>query len=180
MKQFFKIVIAALIAIPTALIATNLQAESETSAEPPSALEKFNPLLGRWKGQAEFSQPGDKTRTLSVKLDCEKVSRDWGILCEMSARSSKMAILETNLIGIDPATGSGHWYTVNNLGETQDHVAEWLSPTQMKASTSWTENGKQMHENMTLDFTSESTFDYRSVVTADGEEVRVFSWKLMR
>jgi len=149
-------------------------------AEAPPAAARFYPLLGDWKGQGELKQGGGAPMPLALGFSCGKASSGWAVSCRMVAKNGDMTMTESDLMGVDAATGKGHWYAVTSDGETHDHLAEWTDASHMQADYSWTQDGKKMHEHITMALPSEKAMNFRSVVTADGKEVGVFSGDLTR
>jgi len=153
-------------------------AESAPPAAPAAA--RIYPFVGTWSGRGELSEPGQKPVPLSLGLKCSKASSGWAVRCEMTAKNGQMVITETDLMGVDPVTGQGHWYAVTNQGETHDHVAEWTDASTMKARHEWTQDGKRMGEDVTLRFGGRKSLEFRSVTSADGQEVARFSGTVTR
>lgn len=147
-----------------------------TMTAAPAAAE-FYPLLGKWHGHGQLSEPGHPPVKLSLRLYCQKVSSGWAVRCAMQANNPKMRMSESDLMGVDPVTGQGHWYAVTNTGDTHDHLASWPNPHTMLAHYDWTQNGKHMHEAISFKFTGRHRMHFKSVVTADGQTVNAFSGK---
>jgi len=144
------------------------------------AAARFYPLVGHWKGNGQMSEPGQAPVALELKWDCRKASAGSAVLCEMTAKNDKMLAAETDLFGVDPVTGKGHWFAVTNQGETHDHVAEWTDATTMKARFAWTQDGKAWEENVSFKLTSARSIEFRSVVTANRAQVGSFSGRVER
>ena len=151
-----------------------------TEKAPAPAAARFYPLVGKWTGSGAFQVPGQPATKLSLDYRCRKVSGGAAVTCELRANGKGMDVRETDLFGVNPLTGQGHWYAVTNMGETHDHQADWTDPKTMKAAASWTQEGKQMREDITMQFTGAKSFEFRSVVTQDGKEVGSFNGKLKR
>jgi len=149
-------------------------------ATAPPAASRFYPLVGAWKGMGQMSESGQPPEELSLLLTCRKVSAGWAVACELDAKNDKMHITESDLFGVDPATGQGHWYAVTNLGETHDHLATWTDAHNMKGALAWTEGSKRMAENIAFKLSGERNMEFRSVTTVDGKEAGAFSGKLKR
>jgi hypothetical protein len=144
------------------------------------AAVRFYPLLGYWKGEAQLAEQGKAPIVLALSLSCRKASSGWAVRCDMVGRNETMILTESDLMGVDPVTGTGHWFAVSNQGDTHDHIAEWPDPNTMKAHYAWTQDGKQMLESIVFQLIGKSSLEFRSVVTADGSEVGSFSGKLAR
>jgi len=155
-------------------------ASSAAAADELPAASRYYPLLGHWKGKGELTSPGQPAVKLDLKLSCYKVASGWAVRCAMSARNGKMAMTESDLMGVDPVTGQGHWYAITNQGETHDHLTEWTDARTMKAHYGWKEGGKQMRESILFKLPAKRSLEFRSVVTADGQEAGAFSGELTR
>jgi hypothetical protein len=144
------------------------------------AAARYYPMVGHWTGQARLSEPGQAPVKLTMQLDCTKVSSGWAVSCNSVTRNSQMAMTESDLFGVDPVSGEGHWYAVTNTGDAHDHLAHWISARTMKASYAWTDHGKKMVETITLKLAGTNSMTFKSVVTADGENAGAFLGTLRR
>jgi hypothetical protein len=177
MKSSSRLLAGVLIA--SAVTAPVADAVAATAPDTPAAA-RFYAFVGHWKGLGQISEPGHAPTALTLAFSCSKASAGWAVRCEMMARNDKLMITESDLMGVDPATGTGHWYAVTNQGETHDHVAEWSGAKAMKARHTWTQDGKNMEEDIAFAFTGNKAMDFRSVVREDGKEVAAFSGRLLR
>jgi hypothetical protein len=151
---------------------------ADTTAAPDAA--RFFRLVGHWKGHGELAQPGQAPARLTLDYRCRKSAASSAVSCEMKARNGTMAIAETDLFGVDPVGRRGHWYAVTNQGESHDHLVEWTDAGTMKARYAWTQDGAKMEENIAIRFDGARSMDFRSVVTANGNEAAVFGGTLRR
>ncbi len=175
--------------IPSGLVATALiastatalaaDAAAATAATPPAA-SRYYPFLGHWKGHGEISEPGQSPTPVSIAMSCSKVSSGWAVRCDMEAKNDTMTITESDLMGVDPVTGTGHWYAVTNQGETHDHVTQWPDAKSMTAHHAWTQDGKTMEEDIAFVFTDDKSLTFRSTVSEDGKAAGDFFGKLSR
>jgi hypothetical protein len=178
MNKTFTRSLAALLAAGALALPVAAAAADVVVARP--AAVRFYPLLGYWKGEAQRVEPGQPPVVLALSLSCRKASSGWAVRCDMVGRNDTMIMTESDLMGVDPVTGTGHWFAVSNQGDTHDHVAQWPDPNTMKAHYAWTQDGKQMLESIVFQLIGKSTLEFRSTVTADGIEVGSFSGKLAR
>jgi hypothetical protein len=177
MNAFARLV--AVVAIASGAVVGAAASAAETAAAAPAAA-RYYPLVGDWKGRGELSEPGQPPVALALNLSCSKTASGWAVRCELAAKNDKMTITESDLMGVDPVTGKGHWYAVTSQGETHDHVAEWSDARTMKAHHAWTQDGKTMEEDATFTRNGSRSLEFRSVTSADGKAVGVFSGKLVR
>lgn len=169
---------------PVLVLAATIAAASPfataTETAPAPAAARFYPLVGKWTGNGALGAPGQPATKLSLHYRCRKVSAGAAVLCELRADGKDLRVRETDLFGVDPATGKGRWYAVTNMGETHDHVADWPDPSTMKAQIAWTQEGKRMEENITLRLVDARRMEFHTVVTLDGKEVGTFTGRLKR
>ena len=169
--------IAALVLAGAALGVTVSDAVAQSTAP---AATRFYPILGYWKGNGQYGAPGKDPVQLELSLSCRKAVSGWAVRCDFVGRGDTMTFVEADQMGVDPVTGIGHWYAINNQGDTRDHIAEWPDANTMIAHYDWEQNDKQMRENVVFRFTREKDMDFRSVVTENGKEVGAFFGKLSR
>jgi len=150
---------------------------ADSNAKPAAAV--FYPMIGKWHGQGEMVEPGQVPAKLTLTLSCKKVSAGWAVACTMSAKNKTMSIIESDLMGVDPVTGKGHWYAITNTGETHDHLVDWKNADTMHAQFIWIQDGKQMMEDITFNF-KKRAMTFHSVVTADGQIAGEFSGSVKR
>jgi len=177
MKAITHIVSVALVASCTVLATASTMADTSS---PAPAASIYYPLVGKWTGQGQMSEPGQQPVSLKLNLVCNKASSGWAVRCDMSAENDNMQISESDLMGVDPVTGKGHWYSVTNMGESHDHLTEWPDASTMKAHYTWTQDGKQMQEKIMFNLKGKKSMEFTSIVSAEGQEVGKFSGTLMR
>lgn len=159
-----------------AVAATPNLANAADNEQPAAAI--FYPLVGDWTGSGQLSEPGGQPVELSIDLSCVKAAGGWAVRCEMTASNAGMIMNESDLMGVDPITGKGHWYAITDQGDAHDHIVSWSDANDMTATYSWEQDGKQMTENITMKFGGENSVDFASVVKADSKEVNTFAGKL--
>lgn len=174
MKTLLGIGFAAVVAAAVTSVAN----AAEPGAPRPAA--RYYPLVGHWKGSAQLSEPGQKPLTLTLALDCRKAAAGSAVRCDLIAKNAKMTMRESDLFGVDAATGQGHWYAISDQGDAHDHLTQWSDAKTMTASHAWTQEGKHMEERVTFSLPTRKALEFHSVVTADGEEVNTFSGKMSR
>lgn len=143
------------------------------------AAAAFSVLSGDWQGEGRVSE-NDEVSHFDLRLQCSQASAGWAELCMMSGRDRDGVIVlaETDLFGVDPVTGQGHWYAVSNSGETHDHLADWTDAHTLHAHLGWQQDGKQMEERIVLSLAGAKTLEFHSVVSENGHDVSEFSGTL--
>lgn len=165
-----------LLALTITLPLPALSSADENAMMPAAA--PFYALVGNWQGKGEFGETGQTPAKLVLNFQCQKTSAGWGVSCQMKASNKDMAMSETDLFGHDPVSNTFHWYAVTNTGETHDHQAKWLDAHTMMASYSWTQEGANMAENITMKFNGNKTMLFESIVSQNGQEVARFNGTL--
>jgi hypothetical protein len=151
---------------------------ADTAAAPEAA--RYFPLVGHWKGHGELAQPGQAPARLALEYRCRIAAAGAAVSCELKARNGTMSIAESDLFGVDPVSRQDHWYAVTNQGESHDHLVEWIDAGTMKARYAWAQDGAKMEENVAIRFDGARSMNFRSVVTANGNEAAVFGGTLRR
>jgi hypothetical protein len=156
-----------------------LAGAAEAPAAPPAA--GFYVLTGDWKGEGSVTENGQQAH-FELQLQCHKASAGWAVLCTMSGRdrAGNQVLAETDLFGVDPATGKGHWYAVTNSGETHDHLVYWSDPKTLRAHLAWQLEDKRMEESIVLDLAVADTLEFRSVTSENGHQRSLFRATLQR
>lgn len=172
--QTFTVVLAT-----AALIAPLLGMAAPGGAKAP-AVARYYAFVGHWRGRGQLSQIGHAPVALALWISCSKAAAGWAVRCQLVGKNSKIRMAESDLFGVDEATGQGHWYAVTNQGDAHDHLTHWVDAKTMTASHAWTQDGKHMQENITITLPYRKVLEFRSVVTADGKQVNVFSGKVAR
>jgi len=161
----------------SALVLTTQLALADTASP---AMAAYHPLVGHWQGDGQLGEAGQKPMAMNLQLNCREASAGAAVSCEMQARNGEMLAAETDLFGVNPVTGEGHWYAVTNQGEVHDHVVVWQDAHTMNASTRWKQEGVDMEERIVMQFPSDRSLAFHSVVTAGGKLAAEFSGNLKR
>jgi len=146
---------------------------------PAPAAAEFYPFLGKWHGTAQLVETGKPPMKLRMHVRCEKESSGYAVRCSAVSKNKQVTMTESDLMGVDPVTGQGHWYVVTNVGETHDHIASWSDANHMQAHYDWQQDGKNMRENISFVFNGRHA-TFKSIMLVDGEQAAVFSGTLTR
>jgi hypothetical protein len=107
------------------------------------------PLSGRWS----FAQTADGW---GVRATMQTEIEGWG------------AIEECVLIGLDAATGSIHHFSMNKY-TIRDHIGGWTGDNTLVISYIGMHEGKEVGEEITIDFVAPERIIAHIVEKADGE-----------
>ena len=163
------------------LVSGMLLTGSATAAEQsgvPTDAQRFKAMIGKWKGEGTISG-GEQPMKIALSYRCDAAAAGWGIACVLNGKGEGMEMIESDLMGVDPVTGNGHWFAVTNMGETHDHVLTWTDDKNFKAHYAWEQDGARMEENISVSINGRS-MEFRSVVSANGQDVGSFVGTLKR
>lgn len=109
----------------TTLLATLALATPALADAQPEPIARLEALVGTWKGTGTIAM-GGATATISGTWSCKRTSGKFGVLCmvKITGVPGLPVYEETDLFGYDPGTGTYHWASVTNTGDTHDHVAK--------------------------------------------------------
>ncbi len=79
-------------------------------------------------------------------------------------------LVGANLIGIDPADEKVHWYSVDNMGTTHEHIGEFTDGKHFSMIYKGNREGKEFIETITFVLNDTNNLDFNLSVTLDGEE----------
>lgn len=147
MNMLKKIIVLASVLSPVGALAAE---------ELPKPVADMECLVGTWKGSGSFVMGKDKAK-LEATWSCRRTSSRFGLLCTLRATGIPgMAVYdETDLMGFEPNTGTYHWYSVTNAGETHDHVAKAGPGNPLRFVFDGTQEGKAFREVIDLDLASD-------------------------
>jgi hypothetical protein len=90
-----------------------------------------------------------------------------------------MRCVETDLMGVNKASGKASWFFIDNQGSAGlDHV-KWTNAETMTVERSWNDGTKKMQDQGVITI-SGRVLDLRSEVTADGKTASILSAHLTR
>lgn len=170
--------ICSLLAVVASISA--VAAHADPGAAPSPSASRFYPLVGTWKGEGKLSDGGQAPATLALQFNCRKAASGWAVTCDLIGRSKTMTMTDVDVFGVDPNADTGHWYAVDNQGDSHDHVAEWIDKQTLKAHYTWMKDGKPTEENVVFRFTGGRAVEFRSVVSQNGKEISAFAGTLKR
>lgn len=91
----------------------------------PEPVARLEALVGTWKGTGTLAM-GGATAKVAGTWNCKRTSAKFGVLCtvKITGVPGLPVYEETDLFGYDPGSGTYHWASVTNTGDTHDHVAK--------------------------------------------------------
>ena len=168
---------AALGTAATALAKPGAAPPAGTATAPPSALpeevQAIHGLIGEWRGSGSAQFGADKSST-QFQLSCTPASGGFGVQCKthFSGLPGGGSFEETDLFGFDPGQRKYHWFSVTNLGETHDHVAQISATDTLRFVYDGVQEGKPLQEVITLRVAkNQRELEFQSTVTLAGQPV---------
>lgn len=141
--------------------------------------QKLARLLGDWKGTGTLKM-GDNLAPVTSAFSCQVAPGGAAVACTHHAEIEGMGpMIENALIGVDPASGKLHWYNVNTMGETHDHVGHWASADQIAWSFEGEAEGQPLVESITMDLGG-GELSFRSETTVGGQQAALFEGTMTR
>lgn len=91
----------------------------------PEPIARLESLVGTWKGTGTIAM-GGTTAAIAGTWSCKRTSGKFGVLCtvKITGIPGLPVYEETDLFGYEPGSGTYHWASVTNTGDTHDHVAK--------------------------------------------------------
>ena len=166
-KLFLKITIIATI---ISIIATNSNAQ-DNKIVVPAPIQNLMKFLGRWDADATFIIEG-KTYKVVHSLNGKKTADGNGLSIDESFTHPELGSLKgANLVGFNPYDSKIHWFSVDNMGTTHEHIGEWLTPDHLYIEHNGIRDGKNFVEKIDLTFKGKDQMDLKLVATLDGKEI---------
>jgi hypothetical protein len=160
------IVTGALIAMPAM---SQMNSTSEKAAEQLKMLLQFR---GLWETNAAVMKTGGKEYSFAYYADFKTASADNAIVMHEWANIPGMGTLDgNNLAGVNMQDGKIHWYSVDNMGTTHEHVGEFADQHHFAMVHKSMQEGKEFVETLEIEFAEPDTLVLKQTATLGGEEV---------
>jgi hypothetical protein len=166
MKTKKMMILAAILSV----VVLDLNAQ-EKKPEIPVPVKNLMKFLGKWKADASLIMDG-KTYKVDYYVNCKKTADGNGLTADEDFASPDLGTLKgANLAGYDPYDSKIHWFSVDNMGTTHDHVGEWQTPDHLYMEHNSMREGKKFQEKLDFTFNGKDELNFRLVATLDGTEV---------
>lgn len=141
----------------------------------PAAVTQYHMLYGKWEGAAQRVGEDGMLTAFDVRMECDKVADGWAMACNVEGESvgegEKTSYSEAHLIGVDPVSGAGHWYSIASGGDVHEHLAEWTNSSTLFSRHTWDTPDGAAEETVTYSFGGKKTLSFRRVITIAGKRV---------
>jgi hypothetical protein len=158
-------------------------ASGNAIAQPPAASPALSSILdweGTWSGPATLSAEG-KTYTFDYSATFRSTAEGHGLTMDESFSHPELGhMMGANLIGYNANDGSIHWFSVDNMGTTHDHIGTWKSPGHFFMQASERQHNRKFVEKIDLTIKDRDHMDFRLAATLDGKTVTVIAASFSR
>ena len=157
----------------TAALFFTLPALSQISADNVAAiqLKRLLQLNWNWQAPAEILLKDGKKQSFTYYADFKKTADNNGLTMNEWADIPGMGkFIGANLIGVDPNDEKVHWYSVDNIGTTHEHIGEFADDRHFSMVHKGNRNGKEYIETITLVLNGTDNMDFNLSATLDGKE----------
>lgn len=161
-------------AVGTAILVLMLSFAVYAQMEPPTVPDAVNGLkkfVGRWNSDATLVIEG-KSYKVDYHVEGREIAEGNGVYLDEWFTSPELGALKGgNLVGYDPYDSKIHWYSVDNMGTTHEHVGAWQTPDHLFVEHQGMRDGKRFVEKIEFRFNGTNELRFKLVATLDGKEV---------
>lgn len=126
-------------------------------------------LHGNWESPVTITM-GDKQQKATYYADFSKTADGNGILLKQQVDIPGVGkSIATDLAGVDPYDGKVHWYTVDNMGTTHEHIGSWSDPQHFSMMHTSIREGKPYMEIITIEVKNKDELFVKQINTSDGQ-----------
>lgn len=125
----------------------NLYSQSDSSPQP-EILKRVLSLEGNWEAKASM-QMGGKSYSFRYSMRFRKMADGNGLYMDETASIPDVGkLVGGNIIGFDPYEQKLHWFSVDNLGTTHDHIGELVDKDRLRLVHESQREGKAYREEI--------------------------------
>lgn len=142
---------------------------AEKAASQLKMLLQFN---GLWETSTAVMKTGSKEHRFAYYVDFKIASEDNAIVMHEWADIPGIGRLDgNNLAGVSMQDGKIHWYSVDNMGTTHEHIGEFTDQHHFTMAHTSMQDGKEFVETIEMEFAKPDVLILKETVTLGGEEV---------
>lgn len=146
----------------------------ETISVPDSSLpvqvKNLMKFLGHWESDATLTLEGKPYKVI-YKFYGKQTANGSGLnMDEGFSHPEVGTMIGANLAGLNPYDSKIHWFSVDNMGTTHEHIGSWLTPDHLYLEHNSIQEGKPFQEKLDLTFHDKDTWDINCFSTLDGKE----------
>jgi len=162
------------------LTATLVNAQNAAKVKVPQPVEQMLRWQGKWEGKVNIQANG-KAYQSTYYADFRKTADGNGLYMDEHCNIPGFAdLFGANLIGYDPYDGKIHWYSVDNLGSTHEHVGQFNDSNHFYMEHNSLQQGKAYVEKISVDFVDANTLLLKITATLDGNVQEIVEAKFKR
>ncbi|MBK8501279.1 MAG: DUF1579 family protein [Saprospiraceae bacterium] len=125
-------------------------------------------LDGHWQALVKITIGQEQSETMYY-ADFSTTSDGQAVLMKEESDIPNVGKLHgTNLIGFDPNDGKIHWFTVDNLGTTHEHIGSFSNQHHFVMARHSMQNGKNYKEDISMHLKGSDNLDLKVTATIDG------------
>jgi hypothetical protein len=167
------------LAFMAALLLTATLSKSQTNGIADKATNQLKLLLqfnGFWETKEAVMKAAGKEYRFAYYADFKTASANNAILMHEWADIPGVGKLDgNNLAGVSTYDGKIHWYSVDNMGTTHEHIGEFSDATHFTMIHKSTQDGKEFIETLQMEFPKPGILTLKQTSTLDGEETVAIS-----
>jgi hypothetical protein len=167
----------------TATLFFSLPALAQTFADNAAVvqLKYLLQLNGNWQAAATILLKDGKKQAFTYYADFKKTAGNNGLTMNEWADIPGIGkLIGANLIGIDPADEKVHWYSVDNMGTTHEHIGEFTDGQHFSMVYKGNREGKEYIETITLILNGTDNMDFNLSATLGGKEEEAITGTFQR
>ncbi|HTE30864.1 MAG TPA: hypothetical protein VK666_10860 [Chryseolinea sp.] len=146
-----------------------------------SQLKSLLKLKGHWESPGATLQADGKRYSFTYYADFESIADNTGLSMHEWCDIPNMGKLNgANLIGVDAQDGKVHWFTVDNMGTTHEHIGEFADDKHFSMVNNSMHDGKSYVETVSLEFDGADRMKLKVLSTLDGKEASVITGDFLR
>jgi hypothetical protein len=145
---------------------------SQSNPKVPEAWSNTLRMNGSWQGPATL-RIGDKTYHLDYHADFNTTADGSGMYMDEWFTDPDLGQLKgANLIGYNPNDQMIHWFSVDNMGTTHDHLGSWKSKDHFYMENQSRQDGKKYIEKIDCKFISDNQFNLEIIGFLDDKVIQ--------
>ncbi len=142
---------------------------AQQAPKTPASLQFIMDMAGKWEGPAILKMGGQEIKT-PYYAEFMKTADNNGIyMLERCNIPGIGALNGANLIGFDPNDSKIHWYSVDNMGTTHEHIGDLMGKQHFNMVYKGIREGKTYTETIDVIRTGKDKVEMKLVATIGGQ-----------
>jgi len=137
-------------------------------------------LEGLWTGPCNMILDS-KSYQIKYSLNFRSILNGIGMQMDENFQHTELGSYQgTNLIGYDPNEKIIHWFSVDNMGTTHNHIIRWINVNRIEMEHQSVQNGKKYTEQAFIQFRNDQTFEMQLIAKSDNKTVQELTGTLSK